>query len=135
MNDDNCINVWLHHNELRWRVVLSTPIFAATIMVGWYSLQKAGFDWQADTILIVGIVAMLFYFILISRLGDYSGAYYDAILVKPQVRKPVFRLPAKLMAAFLPLLLIAVFTTLIFVDLSAEDNSQKMEECRCSLKS
>ena len=104
LTNDNLIAVWLNHNELRWRVVLSTPIFAGTVAFGWYTLLTAGFHLAADAVLVLGVLAMLAYFISITRLNDYAGAYHDYIVGRPTIKKPILRMPAQLMAISLPLI-------------------------------
>ncbi|NOR61813.1 MAG: hypothetical protein GQ535_04865 [Rhodobacteraceae bacterium] len=117
LSQDNCVTIWLSHNELRWRVVLATPVFSATVMIGWYSLQSLNLKWQADAVLLIGIAAMIAFFILIRRLNDYAGAYYDAITGKPKVARPLFAIPANRMADAIPQLLALIFIVLLFVDL------------------
>ncbi len=116
LGTDKLADIWISHNTLRWRVVLSTPIFSATVMVGWFSLRQAGVPDAPEAVLSVGVVAMMAYFILIRRLADYAGAYYRAIPAKPKVPPAWCGLPASKMALSIPVLLGILFLILLFFD-------------------
>ncbi len=126
LSNEKLAEIWLHHNDLRWRIVTSSPIFSASILVGWYSLEIVKIPIVQNLILLLGIFGMFAYYTLIRRLGDYAGAYYDAIPNKPQIPKPIFGLQATRLAHAIPLLLGSVFLVLLFVDLPVAQSETLM---------
>ena len=106
IDPEKIADIWVSHSEKLWRAVFATPLSVIAILGAWYSLLIDGQIILARLVLLLGILIMLFLFLVIGRMAQYDGALFDAIKDDlPDIPAPLFSLRGRSLAQAVPLFL------------------------------
>lgn len=106
----------MRQGELMWRTAYAVPVIAISVFAGWFAMAKAPDPefWQ-KAVLAVGVLAMLFNFLILRRMAQFFTAHGNTIEhLMPEVGDPLLKLTGNRLAMATPLLSAILFAAMLF---------------------